>query len=354
MTRRLLPLPGPFPLERGGILSGVEVAFETYGELGEGRDNAVWVCHALTGDAHPASHQEGDPPGWWEGMIGPGLPLDTRKWFIVCSNVLGGCSGTTGPSFPHPEDGLPWELRFPPITVGDMVRVQRELARALGIRRFALVVGGSLGAMQALEWAAQAPQRVQRVLALAGPWASSPQAIAWNEVGRQAILLDLERKGTGVGGMALARMLAMITYRSNQEFQARFGRRERLAPAESPHPFALQYQVESYLHHHGEKLVRRFDPYSYLYLTRAMDFFDLGAHPEETWEKVRAAGVRVMAAGIDSDILYPAVEIKELVRHLQKRGIRAVYEEIRSLHGHDAFLIEKEATGALVEKALHM
>lgn len=332
----------------------MEVAFETYGELEEGGENAIWVCHALTGDAHPASHGEEDRPGWWEGMVGPGLPLDTRKWFIVCSNVLGSCYGTTGPASPHPGDGLPYGFRFPLITVGDIVRVQRELARYLGIRRLALVVGGSLGAMQALEWALSAPAMVERVLALAGPFASSPQAIAWNEVGRQAILLDLERGGTGARGMAIARMLAMITYRSGDEFRMRFGREEVDPSLGEPHPFRLQYQVESYLHHQGEKLVRRFHPLSYLYLTRAMDDFDLGRHGEEAWEKARRGGVKIMAAGIDTDILYPAAEVRELVLRLKKRGIAAVYEEIQSIHGHDAFLIEKEATGGLLAKALSM
>lgn len=371
-TRRFMRLPGPWRLELGGVLEYVDVAYETYGRLNAAGDNAVLVCHALTGDSHPASHHPGDRPGWWEGMIGPGRYLDTDRWFVVCSNVLGGCAGSTGAASPHPEDGRPYGLRFPLVTVGDMVRVQRRLLEALGVRRLALVVGGSLGGMQALEWGVAAPDLVERVVAMGAPWASSPQAIAWNEIGRHAIMTDPDWAGglyNGRGparGLAVARMLAMISYRSWEDFARRFGR-ARPAPGEDPvarragdyatrlpegHPFRLQFEIESYLHYQGEKLVRRFDANAYLYLTRAMDLFDLGVHGDGAWERVRRAGVRFTVVGIDTDLLYPAEEVRDLHAQLRARDVDAVYREITSPHGHDAFLLDIEQAGDVIREAL--
>lgn len=371
-ARQSLRLPGPWRLQLGGVLDEIEIAYETYGRLNAAGDNAVLVCHALTGDAHPASHHPGDVPGWWEGMIGPGRYIDTDRWFVVCSNVLGGCTGSTGAASPHPEDGRPYGLRFPLVTVGDMVRAQQRLVEALGVRRLALVVGGSLGGMQALEWAVTAPHRVERVVAMGAPWASSPQAISWNEIGRQAIMTDpawaggaYEGKGPA-RGLAVARMLAMLSYRSWEDFARRFGR-TRPAPGDDPvarragdyatrlpegHPFGLRFEIESYLHYQGEKLVRRFDANSYLYLTRAMDLFDLGAHGDQAWERVREAGLRVTVVGIDTDLLYPAEEVRDLHAQLRARGVDAVYREIQSPHGHDAFLLDLDQAGSLVQEAL--
>jgi len=371
-ARRTLRLPGPWRLQLGGVLDEIEIAYETYGRLNAAGDNAVLVCHALTGDAHPASHHPGDVPGWWEGMIGPGRDIDTDRWFVVCSNVLGGCAGSTGAASPHPGDGRPYGLRFPLVTVGDMVRAQQRLVEALGVRRLALVVGGSLGGMQALEWAVTAPERIDRVVAMGAPWASSPQAIAWNEIGRQAIMTDpdwaggLYRNRGPARGLAVARMLAMLSYRSWEDFARRFGR-ARPAPGDDPvarragdyatrlpagHPFGLHFEIESYLHYQGEKLVRRFDANTYLYLTRAMDLFDLGAHGDEAWARARKAGLRVTVVGIDTDLLYPAEAVRDLQAQFRARGIDTVYREIQSPHGHDAFLLDLEQAGSLVREAL--
>lgn len=370
---RYLDLEGPWPLELGGTLPRLRLAYETYGRLSPAGDNAILVCHALTGDAHPAAHGADDAPGWWEGLVGPGCAVDTRRWFVICSNVLGGCRGSTGPLSTDPETGRPYGLRFPVVTVADMVRAQRALLDRLGIRRLALVVGGSLGGMQALAWALLYPERVARVAVIAAPWASSPLSIAWNEIGRQAILLDPEFRGgdypPGRGparGLAVARMLGMVTYRSLEHFAARFGR-QPVPPGTDPveeragdyatrlpagHPFGLRFQIESYLHYQGEKLVRRFDANSYLYLTRAMDLWDADRYAGGAQRSPRATLPRVRAVGIRSDILYYPDEVREVAGRLAALGYEADYRELDSPHGHDAFLIEAEATGRCIAELL--
>lgn len=371
--RRYMRLPGPWSLVMGGSLPEVTVAYETYGRLNAAGTNAVLVCHALTGDAHVAAHHPGDEPGWWEGLIGQDRPLDTRQWFVVCSNILGGCQGTTGPSSTDPATGRPYGLDFPLITVGDMVRVQQALLARLGVRHVALVTGGSLGGMQALTWVAQAPQQIGQALLFGSPWASSAQAIAWNEIGRHAILMDPAwqdgryEPGQGPGqGLAIARMLAMISYRSWGDFNDRFGR-EPVPAGHDPvaarlgdyatrlpanHPFSMRFQMESYLHYQGDKLVQRFDARTYMYLTRAMDFFDCNQYGQEQWDRAVAAGVQVTAVGISSDLLYPAAEVADLARQLQQRGVSAAYRYLDSPQGHDAFLLEAETTGGWIREVL--
>lgn len=371
--RQYVRLPGPWSLELGGTLPEVTVAYETYGRLNAAGTNVVLVCHALTGDAHVAAHHPDDQPGWWEGLVGEGRPLDTRRWFVVCSNILGGCQGTTGPSSTNPATGEPYGLDFPLITVGDMVRVQQALLSRLGVRRVALVTGGSLGGMQALTWVALFPEMIDQALLFGSPWASSAQAIAWNEIGRHAILMDPNwqdgRYEPGRGpdqGLAIARMLAMISYRSWGDFNHRFGR-EQVPPGRDPvaeragkyatmlpadHPFRMRYQMESYLHYQGEKLVRRFDARTYLYLTRAMDLFDCNEYDQSHWDRAARAGVRVTAVGISSDLLYPAEEVQGLVHELHQRGVQAEYRHLDSPAGHDAFLLEAETTGRWIREAL--
>lgn len=355
---------GPLRLERGGELPQVELAFETWGRWDPQRKNAVLICHALTGDAHVAAHDPQDRPGWWEAAVGPGKPIDTRRWFVLCSNVLGGCYGSTGPASPvaSGDPSSRWGGRFPTITVRDMVHAQRRLLDALGIDRLALVVGGSLGGMQALEWAVTYPDRVEAAAVLAAPPAASPHAIAWNEVQRQAIFTDPAWQGGDYPpdrpprrGLALARMLAMTTYRGRDEWEARFGRDE-VPPgtdpvaaragdyATAPRPGApaefFRFQIESYLHYQGEKLVRRFDAATYVTLTRAMDLHDVGRGRgglKGAAERVRA---RVYVLSISSDLLYPVEEQRRLVRALRRAGKDVTWHVWRAPWGHDSFLVD--------------
>jgi homoserine O-acetyltransferase len=350
--RRFISYPAhrPFALEGGGLLQGVTLAYETWGTLAPGRDNAVLVCHALTGDSHAAGGlAAGHPtPGWWEGVIGPGDVLDTERWFVVCVNVLGGCQGTTGPASPHSDDGRPWASRFPVVSVRDMVRTQAAVADHLGIDRWALVVGGSMGGMQVLEWGVMYPDRVRSLVPIATAAAASAQQIGWWSSGRRSIRMDPKWRGgdyydaaPGDGpheGLATARMMSMMTFRSDDVFSARFGR-EVVEPIDG---FSLwqRFEVERYLEYQGDKLVRRFDANSYLLLTKAMDLHDLARGRggiEAACARLRAP---VLSIGISSDILYPAHQSREIADLALAAGVPAAYAELDSPHGHDAFLIE--------------
>ena len=351
--------PGrPFALEGGGLLHGAQVAYETVGTLDAERSNAVLICHALTGDSHvsgPAG--PGHPaPGWWNGLVGPGRAIDTNRWFVVCANVLGGCQGTTGPASPHPDDGRPYGSRFPVVSVRDMVRSQVAVADALGIPRWHTVVGGSMGGMQALEWGVMHPERVGSLVVLASCLAASAQQIAWWSTGRRVIRLDPGWRGgdfydaaPGEGpheGLAVARMVSQITFRSDDVFTDRFGR-ELVEPLDG---FALwqRFQVERYLEHHGDKLVRRFDANSYLLLTKAMDLHDVGRGRGGTEQALRRLASPLLAIGVSSDILYPAHQSAEIAALAGAVGVPTAYRELESPHGHDAFLIEHEEVGELV------
>jgi len=349
--------PGDFQLECGAILSDVMVAYETWGRLNRTRDNAVLVLHALTGDSHVSSHGPDDPVrGWWEGMVGPRMPIDTERYFVLCSNVLGGCSGTTGPASVDPKTGRRYGLGFPEITIRDMVRLQRDLAVHLGIRRFALVVGGSMGGMQALEWASLFPLLVERVCVIGAPSRSYASSIAFNEVGRQAIMLDArwasgDYEGRGPErGLAIARMIGMITYHSYFSMDMKFGRRRRGdAAGGRGSMFSPRFEVERYLHYQGEKLVRRFDANSYLYLSRAMDMHDLGG--VEPYEQVLSRiKSKVLVIGISTDILYPPYQMRELCADLERCGVDCRYCELDSPYGHDAFLIEVDKVGRILKE----
>jgi homoserine O-acetyltransferase len=358
-SRACYAIDEPFELESGEWLPRLEVVYETYGALSVRRDNAVYVCHALTGDAHASSCADGDQePGWWEGLIGPGRALDPARHFIVCANLLGSCYGTTGPSSVDPRSGEVYGMEFPEITTRDMVRVQRRLLSHLGVETLALLIGGSLGGMQVWQWLVDEPGSVRAAIPIAGTLQGSPWVIALNQVARQAIFNDpawqLGRyNGRGPErGLALARMIAMISYRSDRQFWQRFGREVVVAP-EVPLPGpGGRFQVESYLEHQGRKLVDRFDARSYVYLTRAMDLHDVARGAASLEDALSRIDSRVLAVGIDSDVLYYPHELREAVERLRRLGKDARYGEIQSPYGHDAFLVEYEQLNALVSEFL--
>jgi homoserine O-acetyltransferase len=358
------PADEPLRLDCGGQIPGLEIAYRTYGRLNRERSNAILICHALTLDQHPASrHPLSGKSGWWSTMVGPGLPLDPERHFLICSNVIGGCMGTTGPSSIDPATGAPWGLSFPAITIADMVRAQAKLVEALGVERLFAVVGGSMGGMQVLQWAADYPERLFSAVCIAAAARHSPQNIAFHEVGRQAIMADPDWRGgdyaaQGVRpekGLAVARMAAHITYLSEAALQRKFGR--QLQRDGLSWGFDADFQVESYLRHQGVSFVDRFDANSYLYITRAMDYFDLAAaHGGALADAFRAArDVRFCVFSFTSDWLYPTAESREVVRALNAAGARTSFVEIDTDKGHDAFLLDepvlRAALGGFLESA---
>ena len=356
----------PLVLEGGGVLRDVTIAYETWGTLDDRGGNAVLVCHAWTGDSHligPAG--KGHPtPGWWEGIVGPGAPIDTDRFFVVCANVLGGCQGSTGPASVDPGTARPYGSRFPQVSVRDMVRTQAALADHLGVPAWLSVVGGSMGGMQVLEWGVTYPQRVRSLVAIATCAASSAQQIALGAVGRRAIRLDPRWRGgdyydaaPGDGpheGLAVARMLAQITFRSEDVFQDRFGR-ELADGAHASERFHLwqRFEVERYLDYHGEKLVRRFDANSYLVLGKAMDLHDIGRGRGGLDAAFRRIRVPVLSMGIPTDQLYPEHQQWDIRDAVAAAGGEVRYVRIDSPHGHDAFLLDLDQVGAAVGPFLH-
>ena len=353
----------PFLLEGGGALRDVTLAFETWGELDADAANAVLVCHAVTGDAHATGPSgDGQPtPGWWDGVIGPGRAIDTDHWFVVCVNVLGGCQGTTGPSSADPDTGKPYGSRFPVVSIRDMVRSQASVADELGIRRWHSVIGGSMGGMQALEWAVMYPDRVRGVVALASAAAASAQQIAYSTVGRHAVALDPGYRGgdyydapPGEGpaaGLALARSLAQVTYRADGELEERFGRAER-EPLDRGFALWQRFQVESYLDYHGAKLARRFDANSYVHLTKAMDLHDLGRRRGGIARALGRIRAPVLDVSITTDELYRPWQQEQLRDALVAQGVECRYAVSDSPHGHDAFLLEADQVGAALRPFL--
>ncbi|MDP9411391.1 MAG: homoserine O-acetyltransferase [Actinomycetota bacterium] len=338
---------GSFEPELGGALPEVTLAYETWGELSEAADNAVLLAHALTGDSHAAGgpsegYRRG---GWWHPMVGPGLPVDTEKFFVVCSNVLGGCSGSTGPASVEPGTGRPYGMRFPVITIRDMVRAQRRLLDDLGVRRLALVIGGSTGGQQTLEWAVEYPDFVEKAAPIAATGALGPQGLGMSEIGRRAIMADPDWQegdyyGTGKrpdAGLAIARMAGMMTYQSAPGQWERFGRRPAGRPA-LHREFGGRFEIESYLHYQGRELTQRFDANSYLYLSRAMDLYDVAAGYESDQEAYSRIEAEVLFVGITSDWLFPPGEVRASAERAQRAGAEAGYAEIDTLSGHDAFL----------------
>lgn len=355
--RRFLPLPHPLTVEAGAQLPGVRLAYETWGTLAPDGSNAVLVLHALTGDSHvtgPAG--PGHPtPGWWDTLVGPGRPLDPERWFVVAPNVLGGCQGSTGPSSTAP-DGRPWGSRFPLLTPRDSVAAETHLADALGVRRWALVVGGSMGGMRALEWAAMEPDRVERLFLLASPAATSADQIGWAAPQIAAIRSDPGWRGgdyhhlpDGAGphrGLGIARRIAHLSYRSGIELAERFGR----DPQDGEDPWnGGRYAVESYLDHHAAKLVRRFDAGSYVRLTEMMNAHDVGRGRGGVEAALRRVTARTLVAGVSSDRLYPVQEQHRLAEAIPGSGPVRIVD---SPYGHDGFLIEADAVGSLLAELL--
>lgn len=344
------PVGQPLLLDSGARIDGLEIAWASYGTLNADRSNAVLVCHALTLDQHVASvHPVTGKPGWWTRLVGPGKPLDPARHFILCANVVGGCQGTTGPGSVNPATGRHWGLTFPVITIADMVRAQAMLVEAMGIETLLAVVGGSMGGMQVLQWAASYPERMFSAVCVASAARHSAQNIAFHEVGRQAIMADPDWRGGDYAlhgtrpekGLAVARMAAHITYLSETALQRKFGRelqRDGLSWG-----FDADFQVESYLRHQGASFVDRFDANSYLYITRAMDYFDLAAgHGGVLAEAFAGARhVRFCVLSFTSDWLYPTAESRSIVRALNAAGARASFVEIESDKGHDAFLLDE-------------
>ena len=333
-------------LEGGEKLKNITIAYETYGKLNKEKSNAMMVCHALSGDAHAAGWHEGDrKPGWWDIIIGPGKALDTDKYFIICSNVLGGCKGTTGPSSLNPETRKPYGSDFPIITIKDMVNVQKMLVDHLDIKQLFAVIGGSMGGMQVLQWCISYPDMVRMAIPIATSAYSSPQQIAFNEVGRQAIISDPKWKdGTYYSlefpdeGLALARMIAHITYLSNESMYEKFGRRLQ-DKDEYSFDFSTDFQVESYLHYQGSSFTKRFDANTYLYITKAIDYFDLTENGSlaDAFKNIKT---KFLIISVDSDWLYPPSQNKEILMALSTNDVDVSYIEIKSSYGHDAFLIE--------------
>ena len=344
------PAGQPLVLDSGGRIDNLEVAWASYGRLNADKSNAVLICHALTLDQHvAATHPVTGKPGWWTRLIGPGKPLDPAKHFILCANVVGGCQGTTGPGSVNPATGRHWGLTFPVVTIADMVRAQAMLVEAMGVETLAAVVGGSMGGMQVLQWAASYPERMFSAVCIAAAARHSAQNIAFHEVGRQAIMADPDWRGGDYAlhhtrpekGLAVARMAAHITYLSETALQRKFGRelqRDGLSWG-----FDADFQVESYLRHQGASFVDRFDANSYLYITRAMDYFDLAAtHGGVLAEAFKGArDVRFCVLSFTSDWLYPTPESRHIVRALNAAGARASFVEIESDKGHDAFLLDE-------------
>src|SRR5580700_4111925 len=330
-------------LDNGATLAPVDVAYESYGELNEAKSNAILILHAFSGDAHAAGvSAETGKPGWWDNMIGPGKAFDTDKYFVLCSNILGGCRGSTGPSSIDPATGCPYAMKFPVITIRDMVRLQKLLVDHLGIERLLAVTGGSMGGMQALEWAVSYPDSVAAAIPIATTARHSAQQIAFNEVGRQAIIADPDwnegnyyESKPPARGLAVARMVGHITYMSDESMREKFGRRLRSKE---------EFEVESYLKYRGYKFVDRFDANSYIYITRAMDAYDLTQHGSlpSLFENI---STRFLVISFTSDWLYPSYQSLEIVSALRSRNCDVAYVNLAAVYGHDSFLVEvKEQT----------
>jgi homoserine O-acetyltransferase len=354
-------LPEPLPLDSGQALPRAQISYETYGELAPDKSNAVLICHALTGDQYVASkHPITGKPGWWERMVGPGKPIDTNRLYVICANVIGSCMGSTGPASTDPSEGggrAPYGMRFPVITVRDMVRGLVALLDGLEIEQLHTVVGGSMGGMQALSLAANWPTRAARVLVIASTARHSAQNIAFHEVGRQAIMADPawadgDYYASGASpdnGLAVARMAAHITYLSEEGLTAKFGRRLQDRSSKS-FGFDADFQVESYLRYQGSGFTQRFDANSYLYITRAMDYFDLAEeHGGKLADAFAGTSARFCLVSFDTDWLYPTAESRHIVHALNAAGAKVSFVELSAPNGHDSFLLEHDQLDRVVK-----
>lgn len=355
---RQIRLEGPLRLASGASLSPVEFAYETYGTLSPGRDNVILICHALTGDQYVASrHPVTGKPGWWTRLVGEGLPVDPARHFIICMNVLGSCMGSSGPASVDPATGAPFGMRFPVITIADMVRAQAMLLDHLGIERLFAVIGGSMGGMQALTWPTLFPDRVEAAVVIASTARHSAQNIAFHEVGRQAIMADHRWRGGDYyadgdvpsSGLAVARMAAHITYLSEAGLTEKFGRRLQGRDAKT-FGFDADFQVESYLRHQGISFVDRFDANSYLYITRAMDYYDIADdHGGSLAAAFQATRARFCLISFDTDWLYPTAESRIIVHALNAAGREASFVELSSPFGHDSFLLDAPEMNRVID-----
>ena len=360
VTPRDFSSPHPFPCERGGVLPGLTIRYETYGELNEARDNAILVCHALSGDHHVAGkHTASDKhAGWWDILVGPGKALDTNRWFVIGTNSLGGCRGTTGPRSPDPASGKPWNLRFPQVTIGDMVRAQVLLLDHLGISKLRAAIGGSMGGMQVLELGRSFPDRVSRLIPMATTARQGAMAIGFNEAARQAILADPAWKdgeypddAPPAAGLAVARMVGHLTYLSSRGMNHKFGRRRRQTD-HAPGLVETEFEVESYLRYQGGKFVSRFDAHSHLVITKAVDRFDLGDSQGRLEPALRPVNARTLVLGFTSDWLFPPEENLAIAQALANLGKNVRYAEVEAWQGHDAFLLPNPVANALVREFL--
>ncbi len=349
--------PNELELESGEKLGPITVAYEAYGKPNKKKTNAVLITHAFSGDAHAAGYHKGDDkPGWWDSMIGPGKAFDTDKYYVICSNVLGGCSGTTGPSSINTQTGKPYGLDFPLISINDMVKVQSKLIEHLNIEKLLTVVGGSMGGMQALSWLIKYPDKIKSAIIIASAIKHSPQQIAFDEVGRVSIISDSAwndgkyyGKEHPVSGLALARMVGHITYMSDKSMMEKFGRRIR--NVKERHKFNTGFEIENYLHYRGSNFVERFDANSYLYITKAIDCYD-ASEGKNLSEALYGATAKVMVLAFKSDWLYPTYQSREIVKSCKVAGIDTTFCEIDSTYGHDAFLLEIEEETHLVKHFL--
>ena len=359
-TVRLIDPPDKLSLESGKSLTPIDVAYETYGTLNRDKSNAILLCHALSGDAHAAGyHTKNDTkPGWWDRLVGPKKAFDTDHYFVICTNFLGGCKGTTGPNSINPQTNQPYGLDFPVITVSDMVNLQKRFIDHLGIPRLKAVTGGSLGGMQAMEWAIQYPEMIENAIVIAAAAHVTAQGIAFHEIGRHAIVSDPQWQQGNYNpkvppkeGLSIARMVGHITYLSDYSFNTRFGRRLQ-DKDKFDYNFSKEFQVESYLHYKGSSFVKRFDANTYLYISKTMDYFDLeGKYGslKKAFEKVKA---KFLILSFTSDWLFPTRQSKDLVNALLANDKHVSFVEVETDYGHDAFLMEGEKLKALIGRFL--
>ena len=344
-----------FDFENGETLEDIHICFESWGQLNLARNNVILVCHALTGTSH-AAHNGREDDGWWDFLIGPGKAFDTDKNFVLCSNVLGGCSGTSGPASTSPKTGKPYGMDFPVVTVRDIVRAQKRLIDHLEIQSLVTVTGASLGGMQALEWAALFPEKVESIVPIAVPGRAYPQSIAYRKVQRKAIMMDPNWEnghyyGNGVPdkGIEVARMIGFISYRTEREFATRF---ERKFADGDYLDIQGRFEIEQYLEHHAQKLAKWFDANTYLYLSKAMDLHDLGYGFQSYEAGVQRIKAAALIIGFDSDILFPIYQQKELADILGETNSQTFFQEVKTLYGHDAFLLEKEQLTEIISEFL--
>jgi homoserine O-acetyltransferase len=344
--------PNEFTLESGEKLGPITLAYETYGTLNTKKSNAILILHAFSGDAHVSGED-----GWWSDLVGPGKGIDTNRYFVICSNVLGGCKGSTGPSSINPQTGKPYGLTFPLITISDIVNVQRHIIDHLGIDKLLAVIGGSMGGMQVLQWMVSYPERIRSAVPIATTLKHTPQQIAFNEVGRQAVMADPDWKNgeyyqtaPPAKGLAVARMIGHITYMSDTSMAEKFGRKTKAD--KNPFKFGADFEVEGYLRYRGDSFVKRFDANSYLYITKAIDYFNLlnGHHLTEIFKGLNA---KVLVISFKSDWLYPTYQSQEIVKACKLAGVDASYCEITSQYGHDSFLLEIDQEAELISHFLY-